>query len=256
MNLPKVVDVVVHPQTLHLASEAELDALERGLDGQPIPLEHPMVRGPAEQRAFLRRLVAEIRAWRSGSLSQEALRGAVYPLVLVLVAALWVAPALAQAPAAQCASTFPARLADAKQAVAAHEAWLHEHEKARPAVEWFEAHCHFLSELERAVRKLDDPNAFVCDPKAKGRPKQLTAELVLEHSLEPNVGSFQADQHHDLNNRCAELDQAARVGLVFGELELKWLVAHKLEVSCYGDDSERCVQARATIAVARAKEKR
>lgn len=177
-------------------------------------------------------------------------------LVLLVLVALVAAPALGQSPAAaECAATFPARLADAKQAVTAFEGYMQSYQKAKPALEWFEAHCHFLSELERTVRKLDDPNAFACDPKAKGRPKDLRAELVLEYSVEPNVGAFQADQHHDLNNRCSELDQAARIGLVFGAGPLIEQVAHRLLVACYDDERPSCVKARESIAAARAKGK-
>lgn len=176
--------------------------------------------------------------------------------VLVLVAVHLVAGlARAQAPAPDvCAESFPARLADAKQAVASFETFQRRYAEARPALEWFEAHCHFLEELDRVVRKVDDPNAFVCDPKAKGRPKNLTAELVLEFSVQPNVGAFQADQHHDLNNRCSERDQAARIGLVFGAGSEKDQVFHRLLVICYGDERPACVKARETIAAARTKE--
>lgn len=173
-------------------------------------------------------------------------------LVLVVLVALVAAPAVAQSPAAaECAATFPARLVDAKQAVTAFEGNMQRYQKAKPALEWFEAHCHFLSELELAVRKLDDPNAFVCDPKAKGRPKGLTAELDLEFSVEPNVGAFQADQHHDLNNRCSELDQAVRIGLVFGSGTERDQVAHRLLVVCFGDDRPACAKARETIGARR-----
>lgn len=148
-----------------------------------------------------------------------------------------------------CAESFPARLADAKQALVQFEAFHQDYQKAKPALEWFEAHCRFLEELERVVRKVNDPNAFVCDTQ-KGRPKELTAELVLNYSTIPNVGAFQADQHHDLNNRCAERDQAARIGLVFGAGSELDQVAHRLLVACYGDARPACVKARETIAAA------
>lgn len=172
-------------------------------------------------------------------------------LVLLVLAACAVHfPVLAQD---TCAETFPVRLEDAKQAVAKNETFQRRYAEARPALEWFEAHCRFLDELERVARKLDDPNAFVCDPKAKGRPKNVSADLVLEFSVEPNVGSFQADQHHDLNNRCFERDQAARIGLVFGAGSALEQVAHRLLVTCFGDDRPSCVKAREAIAAARAK---
>jgi hypothetical protein len=176
-------------------------------------------------------------------------------LVLLALVPLVVAPVLAQGPASECAASFPARLADAKEAVASFETFQRRYAEARPALEWFEAHCRFLEELERVVRKADDPNAFVCDPKAKGRPKNLSAELVLKFSVEPNVGSFQADQHHDLNNRCVERDRSERIGLVFGAGTKLEQVAHRLLVVCYGDDGPSCVKARESLAAAKAKGK-
>jgi len=171
-----------------------------------------------------------------------------YTLVLLVLS---IVPVVAQAD--ECSETFPARVADAKQAIVRFEAFSKDYEQARPALEWFEAHCRFLGELERVVRKLDDPNAFVCNPKAKGRPKSLTAELVMTYSVAPDVGSFQSDAFHDLNNRCLELDQAARVGLVFGAISEKERLAQRLEVACYGDDRPECVKALEAIAAWRAK---
>lgn len=170
-------------------------------------------------------------------------------LVLLVLAACAVHfPVLAQD---TCAETYPARLADAKQAVARFETYQRRYAEARPALEWFQAHCRFLDELERVVRKLDDPNAFVCE-QAKGRPKNLSAQLVIEFSVDPDVGSFQADQHHDLNNRCSERDAAERIGLVFGAGSELDQVRHRLLVVCYGDDRPACVKAREAIGAARA----
>lgn len=136
---------------------------------------------------------------------------------------------------AECAATFPVRLADAQHAVLEHEAFMVEYEKARPAVEWFEAHCRFLNELELAARKVDDPNAFVCDAKAKGRPKNLTAELVMTYATIPSSSSYQ--EHWGPDNRCEASDRAARIRLVgLDELD----VAGKLRLFCFGRSSEKC----------------
>jgi hypothetical protein len=164
-------------------------------------------------------------------------------IILLVVALLVTSTAAAQT----CEETFPGRLADAKQAVAQYETHMKAYAEAKPALEWFEAHCRFLEELERVVRKEDDPNAFVCDPKAKGRPKSLTAELVLTFSTLPTVGSYQ--ERSGDNYRCETDDKAKRISLVL--IDPSPLV--KLELMCWGDEREKCVKARADIAAARAK---
>jgi hypothetical protein len=166
---------------------------------------------------------------------------------LSLVIALVVAsPAAAQSLEAECASSFPARLQDAKQALAQ---WDDDHPryiKARPLVEYFEGHCRFLSDRERAARKLDDANAFVCDAP---KPKGLTAELVLRYSVEPSIGAYQA--HAGANNRCLELDRGTRVALVFTGAEDLDDVARRLLAMCYGDERPSCERARASLAAAK-----
>lgn len=160
--------------------------------------------------------------------------------------------ALAEPPAAEpatCAATFPARLADAKRAVAVYEDHLRRYKAARPAVEWFEANCHFLSELERAVRKERDLNAFVCRTQ-KGRPKGLTAELVLELQAMPPLGSFLADEWFGVDHRCLDEDSLQRVGLILGPDHGP---IERLELLCWDDASERCDKAREAIAAARAR---
>lgn len=170
---------------------------------------------------------------------------------LALAVALAVtSPSAAQGLEAECATSFPARLQDAKQALAQ---WADDHEayvEARPLVEYFELHCHFLTERERAARKVDDENAFVCDAP---KPKGLTPELVLRYSVEPSIGLYQT--HAAANNQCLELDRAARIGLVFTGAEDLADVGHRLLALCYGDDRPRCVTARAAIEAARAKGK-
>lgn len=78
------------------------------------------------------------------------------PAAVIAIASLVAAPAIAE-PSEECAESYASRLEDAKRAISDLDAYLLEYAKARPAIEWFEAHCRFLSELEIAVRKLDDP---------------------------------------------------------------------------------------------------
>jgi hypothetical protein len=176
-------------------------------------------------------------------------------VLALFLAATVVAGGRAQTPPpeAQCAASFPKRLADAKQAIVQHGDFMAGYKAARPALEWFEAHCRFLSELELAVRKLDDPNAFVCDPKAKGRPKGLTSELVLQYSTLPSVGVWQ--EHHGENHRCLETDRASRVALVISAEEGLAGRAQRMEVICYGDDRPSCKELRTSLEAARAKGK-
>lgn len=170
--------------------------------------------------------------------------------ITLAIALAVVSPAAAQGLEADCSASFPARVQDAKRAL---EQWNAEHAayvEARPLAEYFEAHCRFLSALERAARKLDDANAFVCEG---ATPKGLTAELVLRHSVEPSIAVYQA--HAAANNRCLELDRRARVGLVFTGAEDLADVAHRLTVMCYGDERPSCAKAHAALEAARAKGK-
>lgn len=169
------------------------------------------------------------------------------------------APALeaevAEAPAARltpheatCAATYPARLADAKTGLAQYNTYMREAEKARPAVEWFSLHCRFLTELEITVRHIDDPNAFVCDPAARGKPSNLTSELILNFSTLPTTMTFQTRQGE--NHMCSAADErAGRMVLAFGELTDIQVV----EALCYEDDRPSCVRVRETIAKLKAK---
>jgi hypothetical protein len=142
----------------------------------------------------------------------------------------------------ECASTYEERLADAKRGLALYLKYMDEYEKARPTLEWFEAHCRFLSELELAVRKLDDPNAFVCDPSANGRPRDLTSELVLKFSTLPDQMSFQTLQGQ--NHMCESKDAKLRSKLTFHNLTKEQM----LEVICRGNDGPSCALLRAMIA--------
>src|SRR4051794_39675383 len=106
-------------------------------------------------------------------------------LVLIAIAGLVAAPALAEPPA-ECRASYPERLADAQQAIAQQAGYMAEWERVMP---WFEAHCRPLTDLERAIRKIDDPGAFVCDTK-KGRPRELTTAFVAAHSSPADVVLF------------------------------------------------------------------
>jgi len=149
----------------------------------------------------------------------------------------------------ECAATFEERLADAKRGLALYLKYSDEYEKARPSLEWFEAHCRFLTELELAIRQLDDPNAFVCDPSAKGRPRDLTSELVLKFSTEPDQMSFQTMQGK--NHVCEAKDARARFKLTFHGLTK----AEMLEVICMGNDGPACALLRARLAKERSEKK-
>jgi hypothetical protein len=151
---------------------------------------------------------------------------------------------------AECAASFPERLADAKRAYSEHLRYEARFEKsgAQAKLEWFDAHCRFLKPLEIAIRKLDDPNAFVCDPKAKGRPKGLTNYLELAELQPPPFTELQGFRSE--NYACDESDKKYRIGVILDEersqLEL-------LEFLCYEDTRPSCVTANETIAKARAK---
>jgi len=152
--------------------------------------------------------------------------------------------------AAECAESYPARLADAKTGLAQYDSYMIEYRKAQPAVEWFALHCRFLTELEIAIRQVDDPNAFVCDPSARGKPKGLTSELILNYSTEPTTTTFFTRQGD--NNLCERADrQAGRMVLTFGPLSK----VEFIEALCYQDEGPSCLKVRETIAKLREKGK-
>lgn len=154
-------------------------------------------------------------------------------------------PALAQ----DCHATYAARLADAKRAVVARDAYVDEHRAEYVAAAWFQLHCRFLTDLEITVRKLDDPNAFVCE-KAKGKPKNLTAGLVANFGSTPLVSEFQNQAFFGPNHACMEQDSTQGAALV-GLDEMTPI--QKLEFLCLGNGSETCTKARVSIEAARAK---
>lgn len=154
-------------------------------------------------------------------------------------------PMLFHPDAEECESTYPARLADAKRAI--HEHRMYEIEYAR-AMPWFFEHCRMLSSLERAIRKIDDPAAFVCDTK-KGRPRELTTRYVATHSAPLGLAIFMRYAHAD--DECEAHDLAAgRPSLVIRDEA----PAHLLEVLCWQSSTPRCDRARAVIAKVRARE--
>ncbi len=153
------------------------------------------------------------------------------------------------AKASECAQSWPARLADAKQAIVA-AGRAQADKTAATKLAWFDQHCRFLNPLEIAIRKLDDPNSFVCDTQ-KGRPAGLTSAFVLEHQGLA-LGDFQELLADD--RICEPFDAAERMSLVMNDSDVDAAsVGQRLAVICYGDDRPRCVQGRAALAAWRAK---
>lgn len=149
-----------------------------------------------------------------------------------------------------CAASYPERLADAKHALSEWMAFMAEFQKVKPKIEWFEAHCRFLEQLEIVVRKIDDPNAFVCNT-SKGRPKDLTSELVMQYSTLPSVGAYQ--NFGGENAACMERDETARMSLFVPTGDDLASAGARLLLSCFNDDGPDCVEARAAVAAAHAK---
>ena len=145
-------------------------------------------------------------------------------------------PDLAQ----QCAASFPERHADAISAINQQAAYTAERDRVMP---WFDANCRPLTELERAIRKIDDPAAFVCRT-SKGRPKELTSDFLLQHASPVDVVHFQ-DRYHD-NDECEPYDRAARVSLVLREPT----AAQKLAVYCFQSTSPKCAPVHEALAAA------
>jgi hypothetical protein len=154
------------------------------------------------------------------------------------------------AQASECAQSFPARLADARQAIVAASKATDEWKRIGAAAkwEWFGEHCRFLSELENAIRKNDDPNAFVCDT-TKGRPKGLTSKFLMTYPQDPPAVTDYEERAAD-DQTCAEYDTAERVALVFASPASS---GQRLEVLCFNDDRPACVDARAQFEAAKAK---
>jgi hypothetical protein len=145
---------------------------------------------------------------------------------------------------AECAASYPERLVDAQHAITEQAVYMAEWGRVMP---WFDQHCRFLTELERAVRKIDDPAAFVCDTR-KGRPAELTSTFVAEHSGPADVVLFQEIVGD--NDRCAPFDVAeGRPPLVLRDPT----PAQTLAVICYASARPSCVEARKAIEAATAR---
>lgn len=172
-------------------------------------------------------------------------------LLLPLASAQDLAPARPSL-AESCAATYFERAEEARKAFAQWDAIEKDCATHAKAIEFFGAHCRFLSELEVAVRKLDDPNAFVCDTK-KGRPKDLTTAVIARCQTRDSPSAYQERFHGD-NYQCMAEDEQKRVGLVLladmnpGEL---------LELMCAGQEATKasCAPGLAGVEAARAKGK-
>jgi len=156
----------------------------------------------------------------------------------------------AQADAATCAASYPERIAGVKQAIIEWDAYTKERSKHLKALDFFDAHCRFLTELEVAIRKLNDPNTIVCKTE-KGRPKDVTAEVITGYHLAASPQSF-VEEHGFENHRCAAYDAAERLALVLPE-DLN--IGEQQELLCWGRDTPSCASSLAALEVARAKGK-
>jgi hypothetical protein len=154
---------------------------------------------------------------------------------------------------AECAASFPERLADAKAAVREHvrqETRIKPDATREAKLDWFDAHCRFLSPLEIAIRKLDDPNSFVCDT-SKGRPKGLTTQSGSGLGFLAS-GKNERQKLRGDSALCSDSDKAARINVYLGGFD-DWPATDKLEILCYGDERPKFVKACEDVAAARAK---
>ncbi len=163
---------------------------------------------------------------------------------------------------AACPASFPERLADAQRAIPLSRQLQAE---AARVVPWFDAHCRFLSALERAIRKLDDDLSFVCDTTV-GRPKGLTGKRYLELSGGGLSVVDLQDRAVD-SQRCAEVDPvsldmhtppvpAHAEGTEAHELWQLLVIQREFEVLCYGAKgakAARCAKNQAQTAALIAK---
>lgn len=156
--------------------------------------------------------------------------------------------------AGACAESYPERIADVRRARAEHAAYMAEHK--RLAV-WFNEHCRFLSELEIAIRKLDDELSFVCDTQ-KGRPKGLTGAAVAPYLVPTTIVIHMEWSHSDVV--CEPHDvSAGRPSLNLHEpvsddkREAAAYTVRLLEALCWQIEGKECDAARAAIAALRAK---
>ncbi|HKO90620.1 MAG TPA: hypothetical protein VJU61_05685 [Polyangiaceae bacterium] len=161
--------------------------------------------------------------------------------------------------AAECARSFDDR---AKSAQRDYRAWLQERAEARAEqkafekaggpklVEFFDNHCRFLSDLERAIRKIDEPNAIVCN---KPKPKGLTLDIVAYGSVEYSEPRLHI-AGDAANRRCQASDTAERFSLVFNPdgQDAESLIASQ-SLLCYADDRPSCKKAMPLVAQLKAK---
>jgi hypothetical protein len=159
------------------------------------------------------------------------------PLLVLIACTFLTSVAAAQTP---CEETFPARLAAAKADV---KEWFKEDDAYRKylrspqgkAMTFFSEHCRFLSQLEIAIRKLDDPLSFVCDPHAGPKPKALTTRVIAEsggnvgpsiHGTDSSNASCSSEDPIDLaiNSDFDDKENGAKAYLIF----------------CHGDPRKGC----------------
>lgn len=166
-------------------------------------------------------------------------------LLPLLLTAPTFASSLDDVTSEMCSSTFPERHADAIQAINAQAHYMAEYTRVMP---WFDANCRMLTGLERAIRRIDDPAAFVCKTQ-KGRPKELTSEFIQQHSQPADIVIFQ-DRYHD-NDVCEPYDARERISLVLREPPPD----RKLAVYCFQSTSPKCAPVLEQLAAAKVKVK-
>jgi hypothetical protein len=139
-----------------------------------------------------------------------------------------------------CEETFPTRLEAAKTDV---KAWLKEndayqkllHSPQGKAITFFSEHCRFLSKLEIAIRKLDDPLSFVCDPQAGPKPRALTTHLIAETG--GSIGTILRGTDSS-NAQCSSEDPIDLS--VSSDFDDKENSAKVYLIFCYDDPREGC----------------
>ncbi len=154
-----------------------------------------------------------------------------------------------QATPERCAATFRDRLASMRETLVGYEQHNREHERLIP---WFNEHCRFLTDLEIAIRKLDDENSFVCDTQ-KGRPKGLTSTAVIDHMSR----ALPVDDYVWVNRACEAADiRTFGVSLSFDLPDTRWSSTKEwtgepyvklVHVLCFEHDTKACAELRAKV---------
>lgn len=147
----------------------------------------------------------------------------------------------------KCQATFPARLAEAQQAIMQWDAQRKAEDgrakspqgkREAQLVEFFSEHCRFLEEIEIIVRKLDDRNSFVCDaPKPKGMTSKLMVELMSVHPGVQDTG-----EHAYENVVCRDADPVSLA--ISSDNDDPANNARVALVQCYENDSKVCGELR------------